>query len=250
MNTDLDRAAQRGLPSYLWRFGQERRLNLITRYAPLAGQTVLDVGCGIGTYLLRMREFTPHLFGIDLERGQLLQGKASGLANLACARAEALPFPDASFGLVLLHEVLEHVDDDRLTLNEARRLTRSGGKIVIFAPNRFFPFETHGIFWRGKYRFGNFPLVGFLPDSLRRRLTPHVRAYTSRDLRNLLEGLEVRIITHTQIFPGYDHIASRFPMVAKMLRGITYFLEKTPLRILGLSHFLVLEKLPKDRTIC
>lgn len=248
MSTDLERTARRGLPSYLWRFGQERRLSLIARYAPLTGQAVLDVGCGVGTYLRRFQELTPQVFGVDVERERLAEGRAAGLANLACARSEALPFPEGTFGVVLLHEVLEHVEDDLLTLAEAYRVTRVGGRIVIFAPNRFFPFETHGIFWRGKYRFGNFPLVGYLPDPLRQRLAPHVRAYTSASLRRLLPGLAVRVVIHTQIFPGYDRIASHYPWLAGILRGITYFVENTPLRLLGLSHFLVLEKLAKDGT--
>lgn len=247
MSTDLDRAAQRGLPSYLWRFGQKRRLALIARYTHLPEEEVLDVGCGVGTYLLRMREFTSRLFGVDLENERLLQAKAAGLANLACARGEALPFSGATFGTVLLHEVLEHVDDDRLTLAEAYRVTQVGGRIVVFAPNRFFPFETHGIFWRGKYHFGNFPLVGYLPDPWRHRLAPHVRTYTSRGLHRLFAGLSTKVVVHTQIFPGYDRIAARFPGIAGLLRGITYFFEKTPLRLLGLSHFLVLEKLPQDK---
>jgi hypothetical protein len=66
-----------------------------------------------------------------------------------------------------------------------------------------------------------------------------VRAYTRRDLRVLLEGLPVEIVVHTQIFAGYDKIARRRPGLGRLLRGVTYFLEKTPLRIVGLSHFLV-----------
>ena len=81
-----------------------------------------------------------------------------------------------------------------------------------------------------------------LPDPLRDRLAPHVRAYTCRDLRRLLAGLSGRVLVHTQIFPGYDKIAARWPTLGQVLRQVTYFLEKTPLRLFGLSHFLVMEK--------
>ena len=69
-----------------------------------------------------------------------------------------------------------------------------------------------------------------------------MRAYTRRDLRRLLDGLPVRIEAHTQIFPGYDKIVHRYPAVGSWLRRATYFMERTPLRILGLSHFLVVER--------
>ena len=114
--------------------------------------------------------------------------------------------------------------------------------MVIFAPNRLYPLETHGVFWRGRYQFGNVPLINWLPGPLRDRLAPHVRAYTRSGLCRLLTGLPVRIIVHTQVFPGYDKIAARWPALGQGLRRVTYLLERTPLRRFGLSHFLVVEK--------
>jgi hypothetical protein len=122
------------------------------------------------------------------------------------------------------------------------RVTRPGGRIVVFVPNRLYPFETHGVFWRGRYRFGNAPLVNWLPTPLRDRLAPHVRAYTSRSLRRLFDGLPARIVHHTQIFPGYDNVVARRPILGQALRAFTYALERTPLRAFGLSHLLVAEK--------
>lgn len=46
--SELEQAARRGNPSFVWRAGQERRLALVRRYAPLEGRRVLDVGCGLG----------------------------------------------------------------------------------------------------------------------------------------------------------------------------------------------------------
>jgi hypothetical protein len=113
---------------------------------------------------------------------------------------------------------------------------------VIFAPNRLYPFETHGIYWRGQYRFGNIPLVNYLPDRWRNRLCPHVRAYTRGGLLALFAELPFRTIVHTQIYPGYDNIAYRHPAMARWIRKLTYSLENTPLRSFGLSHLLVVEK--------
>jgi len=118
---------------------------------------------------------------------------------------------------------------------------RPGGHIVIFVPNRLYPFETHGCYWRGTYHFGNIPLINWLPDPLRNRLAPHVRAYTVPGLRALFRGLPVRVLVHRQIYAGYDNIVARHPALGRWIRRVTYALEGTPLRFFGLSHFLVLQ---------
>jgi SAM-dependent methyltransferase len=242
---ESNEAALRGHPSYVWRFGQERRLALIDRYAPLRGRRILDVGCGIGTYVDQLRRFSDQVYGIDIECERIAEGGRS-LPNLLVAAAESPPFVPGSFDVVLLHEVLEHVEDDHQVVAEAYRLLAPGGRIVIFAPNRWYPFETHGIYWRGRYRFGNFPLVNYLPTPLRHRLCPHVRSYTARGLDALLSGLQHRVIVRTQLYPGYDNVLARQRALGSLLRRLTYGLEKTPLRIFGLSHLLVVEKPAKQ----
>jgi SAM-dependent methyltransferase len=236
-----DRAALLGHPSYVWRFGQERRLALIERYAPLEGRRILDVGCGLGLYVEQLRRFSDQVYGIDIDAERVSEG-ASRLPSLLVAAAERPPFLPDSFDLVLLHEVLEHVADDFQVVREAHRLLTPGGRMVIFAPNRLYPFETHGIYWRGAYRFGNFPLVGYLPGGFRRRLCPHVRAYDRGELKSLLSGLDYRLVVWTQIYPGYDNLSARYPSLGLLLRRLCYSLERTPLRLFGLSHLVVIEK--------
>ena len=237
-----DKVITLGHPSYVWRFGQERRLALIRKYAPLEGRRILDVGCGLGMYVRAFRRFSDQVYGVDIDPEKVAQAGRE-LPYLQVATAEALPFPADFFDVVLSHEVLEHVDDDRAAVQEAVRVLRPGGRLVVFVPNRLYPFETHGVFWRGEYHFGNIPLVNWLPDRWRNRLAPHVRAYTRRGLRRLLAGLPVRVIVHTCIFPGYDKIAARHPRLGALLRGGTYALERTPLRWFGLSHLMVVEKI-------
>jgi len=237
----VDKAATRGHPSYVWRAGQERRFQMVLRWTSLAGRRVLDVGCGVGMYTAAFLRETPHVLGIEIEfeRAMEARGRAAGVAQ---SPGERLPFPDSAFDVIFSHEVLEHVADDRACVVEMVRVTRPGGHIVIFVPNRLYPFETHGVFWRGRYRFGNAPLVNWLPTPLRNRLAPHVRAYTAGSLRRLFASLPVRVVHHTQVFPGYDNIVARVPALGQALRAFTYALERTPLRALGLSHFLVLER--------
>jgi SAM-dependent methyltransferase len=234
-----DAAITLGHPSYVWRFGQDRRLGLIRDYTPLEGRRVVDIGCGIGTYVTQFAQHGANAVGIDVAFDRVQKGHTLKLAQ---ALSEQVPFPDGTFDMALLHEVIEHVQDDRRTVSEAVRIVRMGGRVLIFAPNRGWPFETHGFFWRGKYHFGNIPLVPYLPDPLRQRLAPHVRTYTVSSIRKLVDGLPVRIVEHTQVYPGYDNLVARRPTLGRTLRRITYALELTPLRALGLSHLLVIEK--------
>jgi hypothetical protein len=114
--------------------------------------------------------------------------------------------------------------------------------VVIFCPNRGYPFETHGIYWRGNYKFGNIPFVNWLPRRWRDKLAPHVKVYTRRDMEKLFIGLPVKFITRTIIFGAYDNLIIRFGPFGKMLRTLLQFLERTPLRVFGLSHYWVVEK--------
>ncbi len=166
---------------------------------------MLDVGCGIGTYVRRFRQYSDDVHGIEVEEERVAEASAE-LPNIVHAFGEDLPYPDDHFDLVFSNEVIEHVDDDRLTAAEMVRVTRPGGIIVAFAPNRLYPFETHGAYFGGRYVFGNIPLVNWLPDPLRDRFVPHVRAYTSRGLERLFVGQPVRLVHHRVIYPGFDNI--------------------------------------------
>lgn len=235
-------AAERGEPSYVWRAGQQRRLEMIKAAAGkrIKGK-ILEIGCGVGLYLEHLIPLGGELIGteFDLPRAKQAQEKSDQILGAA---GEYLPFPEGTFDLILSNEVIEHVADDKLVIHEMVRTLKPGGRIVLFCPNRWYPFETHGIYWRGTYQFGNKPLVNYLPLPYRNRLAPHVRIYTRKDLKELFYDLPVRFIERTVIFGGYDNIIDRFPRLGRCLRSILYLLEKTPFRVLGLSQFWVIEK--------
>ncbi len=235
------KAIRLGHPSYVWRHGQERRLNLIRRHVPLEGRRILDVGCGLGMYVARFRQFSDAVYGVDVDPEKVAQASLT-LPNIYEAAAEALPFPDASFDVVLLHEVLEHVEDDRMAVAEAYRCLVTGGHVVIFVPNRLYPFETHGFYLFGRYYYRLLPFVNYLPDRIRDRFCPHVRIYTARKVKDLFRGLSVEFVVSTHIFPGLDNWAAR-GVLGRLFRDVVHALEDTPLRRFGISHFLVARKL-------
>src|SRR6266498_5482272 len=242
LQRNLDKAALRGEPSYVWRAGQQRRLDMIVRAAGerIKGK-ILEDGCGVGMYVEHLSPFGGQVIGLeyDFERAAEAHINSPHIINAA---GEFIPLPSGTLDLILSHEVIEHVQDDRAAVCEMIRVLTRGGRIALFCPNRGYPFETHGIYWKGKYYFGNKPFVNYLPRSWRDKLAPHVRVYSKHDLEKLFTGLPVKFIEQTIIFGAYDNIIARFGIIGKILRSVLQFLETTPLSWLGLSHFWVVEK--------
>jgi len=236
-----NKAALRGEPGYVWRSGQDRRLQMIQQWIDLKDAIILDNGCGLGTYLDAFSSFTQHRFGLELEHDRAIKAMptATGIVE---GVGETLPFPANTFDFVFSNEVIEHVQDDAQYAAEMVRVVKPGGRLLIFCPNRWYPVEQHGIYWKGEYKFGNIPLVNYLPNIWRDKLAPHVRTYTKGKLLSLFNSLPVTMIYHSRIFGGYDNIETRHPKLGKTIKKTLYTAEKTPLSILGISHMLVLEK--------
>ena len=99
-----------------------------------AGARVVDVGAGTGRVLHRVAAGAR---GVAIEENVELAAIARGRYGLAAVRADlaqSLPLRDRSADLVLLLDVLEHVEDDRGLLRELRRVLRPGGRAVIAVP--------------------------------------------------------------------------------------------------------------------
>jgi len=248
---DMQKAALRGEPSYVWRAGQQRRLDMIAQAAgSRIDGLVLENGCGVGMYVEKLTALGSNVIGLEYDFERAVEARVNS-DKIFNAAGEFIPLPSSIFDLILSHEVIEHVQDDRAAIREMIRVLRSpdptsgkpGGRAVIFCPNRGYPYETHGVFWNGKYYFGNKLFVNYLPRTLRNKLAPHVRVYSRSDMQKLFDGLNVKFIERTVVFGAYDNIIARFGMLGKFLRTILQFLEATPLKGLGLSHFWVVEKL-------
>jgi SAM-dependent methyltransferase len=240
---DMQKAALRGEPSYVWRAGQQRRLDMIAQAAgSRIDGLVLENGCGVGMYVEKLTNLGSNVIGLEYDFERAVEARINS-DKIFNAAGEFIPLPPSIFDLILSHEVIEHVQDDRAAIREMIRVLKPGGRAVIFCPNRGYPYETHGVFWNGKYYFGNKLFVNYLPRALRNKLAPHVRVYSRSDMQKLFDGLNVKFIERTVVFGAYDNIIVRFGMMGKFLRAILQFLEATPLKGLGLSHFWVVEKL-------
>ena len=99
--------------------------------APLAqGNDVLELGCGTGLILRRLSKSARTAVGVDISMGMASKARDRGL-NVALASVERLPFADESFDTVCSFKVLAHVSDLTSALQEAIRVTRTYGHLVL-----------------------------------------------------------------------------------------------------------------------
>ena len=104
----------------------------------LPGGRVLEVGCGTGLLLQRVRRFAPGAVGVDLSGGMLSRARARGLP-VCRASALELPCRERSFDLVYSFKVLPHIEDlDRSLAEVARVLDRGGVALLEFYNPRSF----------------------------------------------------------------------------------------------------------------
>ena len=86
------------------------------------------------------------------------------------------------------------------------------------------------------------PFVNYLPDPVRDRLVPHARAYTTGRLRRIYRRAGLRPCCTPTSFRASITSWRERKIVGRALRSVLYPLEDSPLRIFGLSHFVVLVK--------
>ncbi len=102
---------------------------------------VIDIGCGSGVFLPIISPLCGEMIGIDVSSAfveeSLATVKRFGLKNtsIITARSEELPFPNNEFDVVLLVDVIHHVYYLSETISEMKRISKSGGRIIIYEPN-------------------------------------------------------------------------------------------------------------------
>lgn len=96
---------------------------------------VLDAGCGHGNYVIdELRDRISYAVGVDVSRD--VMSKNTCLDETVVGNIEMLPFPDASFDLVVSLWVLEHLDHPGLVFQEVARVLKPGGYFAFVTPNK------------------------------------------------------------------------------------------------------------------
>jgi ubiquinone/menaquinone biosynthesis C-methylase UbiE len=171
-----DRIRRRYDPSFRHRWEAFNAL-LVERLGP--GRRWLDVGCGDNEQVARFGHLAEYAVGVDL-----LPSENDNGALFVQSDLRSIPFPDASFDVITLRFVVEHIPHVPEDFQEIIRLLRPGGSLLILTTNSHSPFVL--------------PLR-VLPFRLKNLL-----------IRSLLK------VRENDIFPTYH----RFNTVARMKRGV------------------------------
>ena len=151
------------------------------------GDTVLDMGSGTGRHVLAACRRSCRVVGLDSDFDSLaLAGRYVNLidswgvvkagATLMLGWCDRLPFADASFDRILCTEVLEHIPDDRATIQEMVRVLRPGGTVAVSVPDQL----SESMFWRVSWQYRNTP-------------GGHVRIYSRREIVSRLKDAGLRL---------------------------------------------------------
>lgn len=228
-----------------------KRLKYIASHLPPGTARVLDCGCGEGAYVRGLRtQYHYDATGIEFQDEKISVARSDpALAPfIRKGDAQALEFPDSTFDAVVLNEVLEHVPDDRAALIEVRRVVREHGVVIVFSPNRWYPFETHGVFLKGSgTRIPPYvPLIPYLPTSVGKRFFRYwARNYGQTELRKLCVAAGFSRLHTDFMWQTFENISGAQPGIIRsartVLRRIANTCERIPLiRRFGVSQILVL----------
>ena len=141
------RALHSGHPMQrFWHRGKLIMIDELVRPHLKAGSRLLEIGCGAGNLLLQATVQGSYPVALDLSMQALtfvrsrLQETQSGAdvpSGYACTQAigEFLPLADKSFDCVLMSEVIEHLEAPQISVREAARVLRPGGRLLVTTPN-------------------------------------------------------------------------------------------------------------------
>lgn len=143
-------------------------INLVLKYVS-KNDKILDVGGGEGTYSAELKKRGYDVVCVDINEEYIEKSKKKGIESYVMD-ATSLDFPEKSFDVVLLFEVIEHIDDFIKVLRESKRLSKK--LIIITTPN------CSGI---DELKFFNLTYYHLLASD-------HVNFFTKKDLQNILSA--------------------------------------------------------------
>ncbi len=230
----------------------QKRLFHILRFCEPNGQRLIDCGCGAGEYVIALEGLGVSAWGIEFNYEKIRQFRKrhpSGF-RLCVGDLSNAGLRDSSFDVALLNEVLEHVPDDVGALSEVRRILKDDGTLIVFSPNRRYPFETHGVTLRGSSRRlpHYVPFLPYLPIGVCRQVISYwARNYWPSELRRLVTRAGFTIVATDYVWQTFEGISNNQPgwiaALAPLLRKACSVLERVPLiRSFGTSQLIVARK--------
>lgn len=125
-----------------YRFDKLHYLPRLVDFSAFRGQRLLEVGCGIGTDLVRFARGGARVTGLDLSQTAIDLARknfeANGVAaeELRVGNGEALPFDEGTFDVVYAHGVIQYTADPAQLVRECHRVLKPGGTGIFMVYNR------------------------------------------------------------------------------------------------------------------
>jgi ubiquinone/menaquinone biosynthesis C-methylase UbiE len=179
----------------------ERRIDfygiVLGHLALVPGLTVLDVGCGAGSYHPKLAARGVNAVGLDMSFGMVRECRRQAadqrlLVSLLQADAQVLPFPDATFDRAMANHMLYHVPNIRAALREIRRVVKPGGRVVLTTNASDHMHRLRGLHREAALALGYTPST---PSSARFSLD-HLRL-----VRSVFPDARVEMIPNAFLFP-------------------------------------------------
>lgn len=177
---------------------------------------ILDIGCGVGYGLAFFANHNyKKLFGIDINKYSLkISKERCPKANVKYGDVMKIPFQSNKFNLVILTEVIEHLDNPQTALKEIRRVLGPKGILFLTTPNRMglmglsngpIKFFTNGFYYKSVLR-----VLGKLTCG-----PEHPKEYFAFELARMLEKQQFRVMC----FPKFCYIplfpAGKYYLIAQ-----------------------------------
>lgn len=130
-----------------WYFQGRKEIigGLLDQWMPQDGRNlrILDVGCGTGLMLGKLKAMGLNPVGADLHTLSMQYCRKRMIEKLVRADVTNLPFPDNSFDVILALDLIEHVEDDKGLLREFHRVAAPGAKVLITVPAHPYLWSEH-----------------------------------------------------------------------------------------------------------
>jgi SAM-dependent methyltransferase len=229
--------------------GYKRTISVFTdkigRISSLKGDHLLDVGCGDGSFTIPLAENFGKVTAIDVQQPFLdaFAKKVSGQQKFRILNmsAEMMEFHGSTFDTLITIETIEHIPDLEKAAREFYRVLKPGGDLVITCPNRFFPFENHGMRIGKKEFHTRIPLLTYVPP-LHDRFSL-ARVFSVKTLDRLFLPLGFKKEKVDYLWPTFEHGGNVFSPLLRPLFGVMRRMEESSLRFFGTS---ILIKYVKD----
>jgi SAM-dependent methyltransferase len=171
------------------------------------GVRVLEIGTGTGALLHHLRGLGHDARGVETDPALIAESREwHGELPVQRVTGTALPFPDASFDVVMSFDVFEHIPDSDAHLREVCRVLRPGGSYLMQTPNKWTNVVFESIRWRSFTAFRDVHCSLHSLAELRHRLAAHGFGVTVFDVPVVNDFFRAKVRRHLGL-PGLAALA-------------------------------------------